>query len=149
MDYIKAQQDILAAILSEYPRPVYYRKTVGCLTHFFHPSGAYGYAIPDDQLVLSLDKCLPMERNPCKFCLIEDAREITTTGVMLEHNKRTLVEFKGKDGVLSYFDKKLLAKFGKDARLYQDSPIHAATVTDGTQLLIGYLCPVNYMKYTN
>ena len=147
MDYIKAQQDILSAILSkDQPRRVLYRKTVGQLTHLFHPCGLYGYVIPDDQMAINLDLCTLLERNPCKFCLVEDAHEITATGVMLEHNKRMLLEFKSQDGALSYFDKRLLAKFGKGARLYQEAPLLAATITDAEQLLIGYLCPVNFKK---
>jgi hypothetical protein len=147
MDYIKAQQEILAASLTDTPRMVlYFHREAEKTTTFYHPSGFYAYVIPDQLVAVNLGKCKPLDRCPIPVCPTEEEKEITATGVMVEKDKkRILLEFKNRDGVYSYFDKQLLAKFGKGARLYQEKPLSTATITDGQQT-VGYLCPVNHKR---
>lgn len=147
MDYVKAQQEILAAALADTPRGVcYYHDRMGQTATFIHPSGFYAYTIPDSLVAVNLSKCIPLERFPIPICPTEEEKEITATGVMVEKDKRgTLVEFKNRAGVCSYFDKRLLAKFGKGARLYQEKQLGTATITDGQQV-VGYLCPAKPPK---
>lgn len=143
MDYIKAQQEILAAALADTPRGVlYYHSEKEKTTTFYHPSGSHAYVIPDKLVGVNLSRCKQLDRL-FVTCPAEERHALTATGVMVDHKKRTLLEFKNRDGVRSYFDKQLLAKFGKGAWLYQEKPISVATITEG-QRVIGYLCPVNY-----
>lgn len=146
MDYIKAQQEILAASLADTPRHVSFFRIEGQgLTTFCHPCGFYAYAIPDQLVAVNLSKCYPLERCPFPICPAEEEKELTATGVMVEKEKRILLEFRSRDGVCSYFNKQLLAKFGKGARLYQEKPLSTATITDGQQV-VGYLCPVRHER---
>lgn len=143
MDYVKAQQEILAAALADTPRGVlYYHDATEKTTTFCHPSGAYAFVIPDKLVAVNLQRCKQLDRLFIT-CPAEEEKEITATGMMVIHNKRTLLEFKNRAGVCSYFDKRLLTKYGKGVRLYQEKLLGTATITEAG-LTVGYLCPVKY-----
>lgn len=144
MDYIKAQQEILAAVLLTVPRGVWYHRDLTRMrTTFFHPSGFYAYVMPDKLVAVDVVRCKRLDRIPFTPCPIDDARRLYPTGVMVKQERRTLHEYKNCEGGLVYFNSLLLKKFGKDFQVYQDNELTPATLTEGEQI-IGYICPVKY-----
>lgn len=143
MNYIKAQQDLLADMLSADPLKIrYYKAPETDTTAIFNSSAVYGYVIPNNLVALDLSNCIQIGRD-LMFCKPEEENALTPTGVEIVQAGRKLQEYKNRDGVCSYFDKQLVGKFGKGAQLYQTKPRSAATIAEG-ETVVGYLCPVNY-----
>lgn len=145
--YTKQQQDIVAWITADTERGVYvYHDTEKHLHTFFHPDGSHGYTVPDCFLGLDTKNCKRLDRMPYGLCTAtdEDLR-LKPTGHMVEQNKHVLVEFYDHQDRLVYFNKRLLDKIGKKVKLYQPTPLAAATIVDADlNVVVGYLCPVRY-----
>lgn len=149
MDYIKAQQDILAEILTPNTRGVpYFHDKVKEQTAIFDPLGHYGYEMPTKLIALDLGKCCKLDKFPFKICPASPEYEITTDGttVTAPVGKGVRVVHKNAKGDLIYTDKRLLAKFGKKIRLYQEQPLGVITIVNELNNVIGYLCPCRAPK---
>ena len=144
MDYLKAQQDILAEILTPNTRGVpYFHDKVKEQTAIFDSLGYYGYLIPDKLVAIDLSKCVELHKFPFPICPASSEYEITTDGTTVPApvGKGTRVVYKNTKGDQIYIDKRLLAKYGKAIRLYQERPLGVITVIDELKNTIGYLCP--------
>lgn len=153
MDYIKAQQFILADLMANTPRGVcmYHDKTNG-LTVFFSSDAYTAYAIPVELVCIDIEKCNYLDRPLCRTCPAEAAHELVHRGEMLRDEKRTLLKLRTREGMEVYIDKKLRDRFGKTASLYSDSPLGVISVYDTAPeglRLVGYLCPINPKKIKN